>query len=202
VRSDGQREHRAEFEAQRRALVAACQRRGWQVLEAGKEAGRSANERERPGSEQARRVLESGDAQALIAGKRERPAQALRELASLMASAQQQGWALVALDCALETTRSAGQASASLRVSFAPCERGLHSERIRAALARKRAQGVRLGRPPTMSPYVIERIGRERAAGKSLAAIANGLNADRIPTTQGGRRWYPSTIRSTLERVS
>src|SRR5712691_8822431 len=56
---------------------------------------------------------------------------------------------------------------------------------------RKRAQRVRLG-PPTMSPYVIERIRRERA-GKSLAAIANGLNADRIPTIQGGRRWYPAS---------
>lgn len=85
--------------------------------------------------------------------------------------------------------------------SFAPFERGLISQRIRQALARKRAQGVRLGRPPTMSPYALERIRRERAAGKSLAAIANGLNADRIPTAQGGRRWYPATVRYTLKRA-
>jgi hypothetical protein len=52
-----------------------------------------------------------------------------------------------------------------------------------------------------MSPYAIERIRRERAAGKSLAAIANGLNADRVPTAQGGRRWYPATIRYTLKRA-
>jgi hypothetical protein len=69
------------------------------------------------------------------------------------------------------------------------------------ALARKRSQGVRLGRPPSMSPYALERIRRERAAGKSLAAIANGLNADRIPTAQGGRRWYPATVRDTLSRA-
>jgi hypothetical protein len=31
---------------------------------------------------------------------------------------------------------------------------------------------------------------------------ADGLNADRIPTAQGGQRWYPATIRSTLKRVS
>jgi hypothetical protein len=66
----------------------------------------------------------------------------------------------------------------------------------------KRAQGVRLGRPPTMSKYAIERIRRERAAGNSLAAIANGPNTDRIPTAQGGRRWYPATIRYTLNRTS
>jgi Recombinase len=48
---------------------------------------------------------------------------------------------------------------------------------------------------------VLERIKRERAAGRSLAAIANGLNADRIPTAQGGRRWHPATIRYTLNRT-
>jgi DNA invertase Pin-like site-specific DNA recombinase len=78
----------------------------------------------------------------------------------------------------------------------------LISQRTREALARKRSQGVRLGRPPTMSPYAVERIRRERKAGKSLAAIANGLNADRIPTAQGGRHWYPATIRHTLNRTS
>ena len=87
--------------------------------------------------------------------------------------------------------------------TFAQFERRLISERTRAALACTRAQGVRLGRPPQqMSQYAIERIRRERAAGSSLAAIANGLNADRIPTAQGGRRWYPATIRYTLNRAS
>ena len=85
--------------------------------------------------------------------------------------------------------------------TFAHCERRSISERTRAALARARAQGVRLGRPPQMSEHVIERIGRERAAGSSLGAIANGLNADRIPTAQGGRRWYPATVRYTLTRT-
>jgi DNA invertase Pin-like site-specific DNA recombinase len=86
--------------------------------------------------------------------------------------------------------------------TFAPCERRVISQRTRQALALKRSQGVRLGRPPTMSPYAVDRIRRERAAGKSLAAIANGLNADHIPTAQGGRRWYPATIRHTLNRTS
>jgi hypothetical protein len=38
-------------------------------------------------------------------------------------------------------------------------------------------------------------------AGNSLAQIANGLNANRIPTAQGGRRWYPATIQYTLNRT-
>ena len=104
----------------------------------------------RPGSGKALRLLESADAQALVAAKRERLSQALLDLASLLATAQKQGWALVALDCALEGTTLAREALASVLASFAPCERRLISQRTREALARKRAQGVRLGRPPTM----------------------------------------------------
>jgi DNA invertase Pin-like site-specific DNA recombinase len=186
---------------ERQALTAACRRRGWRVLESGDEAGLAAGERNAPGREQALRALERAEANALVAAKRKRPDQALRELATLLASAQRQGWALVGLDCAVETTTPAASASARVLASFARCERGSISERTKTALAAARAQGVRLGRPPQMSQYALERIRRERAAGKSLAAIANGLNADRIPTAQGGRRWYPATVRYTLKRT-
>ena len=199
MRSSGQPERHASLEAQRRSLAATCRRHGWQLVEVLEEAGFSAEELKRPGIQETLRVLEMGDAQALVARKLDRASRSLLELAGLLASAQKQGWALVALDCALDTT--AGEAVVNVLCSFAPCERGLISKRVREALARKRAQGVRLGRPPTMSPYAIERIRRERAAGSSLAAIANGLDADRIPTAQGGRRWYPATVRYTLNRA-
>jgi recombinase len=68
--------------------------------------------------------------------------------------------------------------------------------------AAKRSQGVRLGRPPTNVPVRDRADQAWAAAGKSLAAIANGLNADRIPTAQGGRRWYPAAVRYTLSRAS
>jgi DNA invertase Pin-like site-specific DNA recombinase len=172
------------------------------VLESLEEAGLAAQERNAPGLEQAVRVLASGAANALLAAKRERLEQTLGELAALLASAQRQGWALVALACAGQTTTPpAGEGSARVLATFAPCERRSISERTQAALAAARAQGARLGRPPQMSLYAIERIRRERAAGKSLAAIANRLNTDRVPTAQGGRRWYPATIRYTLKRT-
>ena len=202
MRSEGQSDSRAGLEAQRRAIAAACKRRGWQLVELVEDAGRSATDLQRPGSEEARRVLESADAQALVAAKQVGLSQAMLDLATLMATAQKQGWALVTLDCTLDTTTPTGEAIANILATFAPLERRLISQRTREALTLKRSQGVRLGRPPTMSHYVIERIRRERTAGKSLAAIANGLNADRIPTAQGGRRWYPATIRYTLNRTS
>jgi DNA invertase Pin-like site-specific DNA recombinase len=201
LRREAQRERRAGLEGQRRAVAAACRRRGWRLLERVEDAKRAAKGGKRAGVEQALPVEEGADPQALVAAKQVGLAQALLDLTGLLAATQQQGWALVALDCALEPTTPPGEAVANLVATVAPCERRLHSQRIREGLAQARSQGVRLGRPPTISAYVLERIRREHEAGKSLAAIANGLNTDRIPTAQGGRRWYPATIRYTLNRT-
>ena len=45
---------------------------------------------------------------------------------------------------------------------------------------------------------VIARIENERAAGRSLRAIAVGLNAERVPTAHGGRQWHASTVRAAI----
>ena len=198
ARSDGrQGGRRPGLQAQRRALAAACRRRGWQPLE---RPARSAKERARPGSTPPLATEQAEDT-TLAASTLARPDQALLELAALVTSAQRQGWALTALHCTPETTPT-DQELAAVQATFAACEQQPISERTRAALARARARGVRLGRPPTMPAHLIKRIHRERKAGSSLAAIANRLNADRIPTTQGGQRWYPATIRHTLNRTS
>ena len=62
-------------------------------------------------------------------------------------------------------------------------------------LAVKRLQGVRLGRPPTLPSDVVERIVIAREAGDTWSAIARRLNDDSVPTAQGGRQWYPATVR-------
>jgi hypothetical protein len=38
--------------------------------------------------------------------------------------------------------------------------------------------------------------------GRSFTAIADGLNRDGVPTAQGGKQWYPATVRSTLLRLA
>jgi hypothetical protein len=57
-----------------------------------------------------------------------------------------------------------------------------------------------VGRPPAVPAEVAERIRGEHAAGRTLGQIARGLDADRIPTAQGGRRWWPSSVRAILLR--
>jgi hypothetical protein len=36
----------------------------------------------------------------------------------------------------------------------------------------------------------------------TLAAIADALNADSVPTARGGARWYPSTVKRVLESAA
>lgn len=84
-------------------------------------------------------------------------------------------------------------------MSVAEWEREMIGQRTRDALAVKRSEGVRLGRPPTLDSQTVSRIRRERKRGKTLAAIAEGLIADQVPTAHGGR-WHAATIRTVLAR--
>jgi hypothetical protein len=57
------------------------------------------------------------------------------------------------------------------------------------------------GRPRQVPEQVVERVEAAHTAGQSLGEIARALNADRVPTSQGGRQWWPSTVRAVLNRA-
>ena len=58
------------------------------------------------------------------------------------------------------------------------------------------------GRKPGLPAEVVARIRAERKQGKSLRRIAEDLNTDQVRTSQGGRQWWPSTVRAVLVRPS
>jgi hypothetical protein len=68
--------------------------------------------------------------------------------------------------------------------------------------ARRPATPRAAGRPPVLSEAVVERVRREYAGGLTLGEIARGLTAGEIPTAHNGRRWWPSTVRAILLRIS
>ena len=76
------------------------------------------------------------------------------------------------------------------------------AERRREARRSKRRPPARTGRKPGLPSEVVARIRDQHAEGKSLSEIARGLNADAVPTSQGGRQWWPSTVRAVLVRPS
>ncbi len=65
---------------------------------------------------------------------------------------------------------------------------------------RPRRERARSGRRSTLPAEVVARICHEHTRGNALADIARRLNRDGIPTAQGGRQWWPSTVRVVLRR--
>jgi DNA invertase Pin-like site-specific DNA recombinase len=202
VSTDEQADSRAGLEAQRAAILSEADRRGWHLVEVIEDAGFSGKNLQRPGIVAALEALKRHQADTLVVSKLDRLSRSMLDFAALMDRATREHWALVALDLGVDTTTPAGEAMANVMATFAQFERRLIAQRTKEALAIKKAQGVRIGRPRLLPDDVVARIGRERAAGRSLAAIADGLNVDATPTAQGGRQWYPSTVRAVLSRSS
>src|SRR2546423_14611650 len=120
-------------------------------------AGCSAKDLKRPVVRSALEELEGGRGAALVVARFDRLSRSMLDFTSVMAKAQKEGWALVALDCAVDTTTPAGEAMAHVLATFAQFERRLIGERTREALAVKKRQGVRPGRPASVSPQPARR---------------------------------------------
>jgi DNA invertase Pin-like site-specific DNA recombinase len=189
----------AGLEAQRQAIMAEATRRGWRVVEIIEDAGYSARDLRRPGIATALDALARRRADTLVVAKLDRLSRSMKDFAALMDRSTREHWALVALDLNVDTTTPSGEMMAHVLATFAQFERRLIGERTRAALAVKKAQGVRLGRPRALPPEIVERIRSERSTGMSLQAIAAGLNGDAVPTAHGGRQWHASTVRAVLQ---
>lgn len=197
VSTDEQGDSGAGLEAQRAAIAAEAKRRGWHLVEILEDTASGKTMTRRPGLAAALQRLESGAADALAVAKLDRLSRSLLDFAGLVERSRKQGWQLVALDLGVDTTTPAGEMMANVLAAFAQFERRLISQRTSDALKVKRAQGVRLGRPRTLSTSV-RRILQERQNGLTLAAIADGLNRDAVPTAQGGARWWPRTVSKIL----
>lgn len=197
VSTEEQAESRAGLEAQRQAITDDCARRDWELVEILEDAGYSAKNLKRPAVQEALSALKRRQADGLVVAKLDRLSRSMLDFTVLLDRAQKQGWALVSLDC-VDTSSPNGEAMASMLAVFSQLERRLIGQRTQEALAKKRAHGVRLGRPPQLPAVVAERIVSERRGGRSLAAIAETLNSERVATAHGGRRWYASTVRAVL----
>jgi DNA invertase Pin-like site-specific DNA recombinase len=199
VSTDEQRDSGAGLQAQKSAILAECERRGWHLVEVIEDAGYSAKDLKRPGIQLALDLLRQGEANALVVAKLDRLSRSMLDFSSLMATAQKQSWALLALDVNVDTSSPSGEAMANLLAVFAQFERRLISQRTKDALAIKKAQGVRLGRPRTLSSDLVRRVVEHRSGGMTLQQIADRLNEEGVSTAHGGRAWYPSTVSSVLK---
>ena len=204
VSTNDQAESGLGLDAQREKIDLGTRLRDWEMVEVVADNGVSgtvAPER-RPGMSRALEMLAAGEADALIAAKLDRTSRNAGDFAALMARAQREGWALVLLDVQVDTTTAGGKFVAQVLAAASELERDLIAERTRDALHQLKQQGRRLGRPVETPDMVRDRIGRYRAKGWTLQRIADQLNDDGVSTAQGGRQWWPATVRGVLQSLA
>jgi DNA invertase Pin-like site-specific DNA recombinase len=198
VSTDEQADSGLGLGAQRAAIEGEAARRGWDLVHIYTDTASGRTLARRPGLEQALARLEARQASALVVSKLDRLSRSTKDFAMLMERAQRSGWAPVVLDLGVDATTPAGELVASVMVSVAQWERRAIGQRTKEALAARKAQGAKLGRPRRLPDSVRTRIARMRVKGLSLRAIADVLDDEGIPTAQGGARWYASTVRKVL----
>ena len=202
------------LEAQRQAVLALCQSRGWEVIaeHTEVESGKVANRPQLTAALHRAKVTGS----TLVVAKLDRLSRSVAFLSAL----QDSGAKFIAADMP-----EANELTVHIMAAVAQAERQAISRRTKEALGAARAAGRKLGNPNGAAS--LRRAGKGntaaiaevkagaddyardlapvvadiRAAGKeSLGAIAAELNARHIQTRRGGR-WHPSSVRNLLARL-
>jgi DNA invertase Pin-like site-specific DNA recombinase len=201
VSTAGQVTEGASLDAQRAALVAEADRRNWDVEIVADEGLSAKSIKNRAGLTDALDRLDRGQADALISTRLDRISRSVVDFAGLLDRAGRRGWGLVLLSPSLDLSDPAGRFTANVLASAAQYERELIGARTREGMAQRKAENIRNGKPITFGRSrnvpsdVVARIIEARHDGDSYATIASALNADGVPTAQGGKGWHASTVR-------
>jgi DNA invertase Pin-like site-specific DNA recombinase len=93
----------------------------------------------------------------------------------------------------LDTEEEGGRLALRTIIEVSRWERERLVERTRSGMRAARRKG-----PASVAddPELSERIVGMRAAGMTLQAIADQLNADGVPTVRGGAEWRPSSVQA------
>jgi len=200
VSTTEQHQDGAGLPAQITQLTSEAQRRGWELQIVTEDGGLS-------GGSLANRaalieLLDNLDkvGGTLMVAKLDRLTRSVADFSLILERSRKRGWQLVILDSQVDTTTAAGEMVATMLATVAQWERRIISDRTKAGMAERRRQGVRLGRPTLLPAKVLADIDRLRQTGLTLAAVANQLNAEQVPTAQGGAKWYPATVAKVLNR--
>lgn len=189
------------LDAQRRTIEAYAEARELTIVEWFEDAGVSGGTAptKRPAMSDALDALAERRAETLLAAKLDRISRSLADAVDLDRIAAKQGWRITTADQMVDTTTPAGRAAMNMLRVFSEFERDMISLRTREALAEKRAQGVQLGTPSTLTDAVVERICRAAYSGASLRSIGSSLESDGVRTGSGSTTWHANAVRRVLD---
>jgi DNA invertase Pin-like site-specific DNA recombinase len=137
------------IENQRQALTAACEARGWRIVEEFTDNGVSgAKSRDkRPGFDRLLKAATRRQIDVVAAWSVDRLGRSLQDLVGFLGELSGAGCDLYLDRQAVDTTTPAGRALFQMLGVFAEFERAIIVERIHAGIARARVKGTKSGKP-------------------------------------------------------
>src|SRR5215467_12917478 len=131
------------IETQRMGLVAACERRGWRIVDTFEDNGVSGakGRDKRPGFDRLLKAATTRKIDVVAAWSVDRLGRCLQHLVGFLAELNAVGCDLYLEKQAVDTTTPAGRALFQILGVFAEFERAITQERIHAGLARAREKG-------------------------------------------------------------
>lgn len=161
---------------QRRELEAVAIKAGWNVVAVLEDAGISGakGRQHRPGYDALLRAVTRREVDMIAAWSVDRIGRSMPELVSFLTELHARGAGLYLHQQALDTSTPAGRAMFQMMGVFAEFERAMIQERVKAGLARAKADGKKLGRP-TLGSDVEANIRALRADGMGIQKVARTL---------------------------
>jgi DNA invertase Pin-like site-specific DNA recombinase len=153
-------------ENQRRELEAAAARLGYQILEVYEDSGFSGakGRDKRPAFDRLHKDITRHKFDIVMVWSVDRLGRSMQDLVSFLNEIRASGVDLYLHQQALDTSTPSGRAMFQMLGVFAEFERSMIQERVHAGLARARAKGKVLGRPP-IAPGIVTAIREAYARG-------------------------------------
>jgi DNA invertase Pin-like site-specific DNA recombinase len=155
--------------------------RGWTIYKEYVDHGVSGAKDRRPALDAMLTDVRRRRADAVVVWSLDRLGRSLKGLVVLLADLEAMGVGVVSVKEGLDFTTPTGRLQAGLLALIAEFERSRIQERVKAGLARARAQGKRLGRPLVQVPT--DKLARVRNLSVPQAATVLGVSCSTV------KRW-------------
>jgi DNA invertase Pin-like site-specific DNA recombinase len=157
--------------------------RGWEVAETYQDLGVSGARSSRPALDRLMKDAWRGRFQTVVVWDLSRMARSTLHALQVLQAFEQMNVRLVAVKQTFDTDTPLGKAFFTLAAMFAELERSILIERVRAGMARARAEGKRIGRPVRYMD--LEELRRLRLQGRSIRQIGRALG---VPASTVAKR--------------
>ena len=167
-------DQKISIEVQKEACVTHCQSKGWdyEILK----EHESAKSTKRNKFQQLMEMVENNDVSHLIIFKLCRLSRNLRDILNIVEHLNKKGCKMISLKESFDTSTAQGEFFFHMMGSVAHFERGIISERTKQALAQRKKEGIRLGRPPEKRIKLANKVRAMRKGRHQWKDICKKLN--------------------------